>query len=222
MKAQPDSKFTLADVVIEPQLNLIHHGGESVKVERQVMLLLLYMVKHAGCVVTREDILSELWSDSFSNDEALTQAVSKLRKSLRDSPRKGEAIQTIRKVGYRLTAPVSVAQELPEIQNSDAQQSFFKRKPSFTQKWSWVAIALIGALTIINGLTLLSNESNAEPRMVRVRTVIPGIDTSDVELRSLENLGLDLANAVRIVDVPTSNLELSDLEQLVDLIKKMD
>jgi len=89
--------FRLADSIVKPQLNLIQRGHEFIQVERQVMLVLLFLSERVDQVVTREEILSALWSDSFSNDEALTQAVSKLRRSLGDSPTRSSAEKAITK-----------------------------------------------------------------------------------------------------------------------------
>ena len=70
------------------------------------MLLLVVLARHAEEAVTRADLFDELWADSVSGDEALTQAISKLRKALDDAGATASLIQTVRKVGYRLTEPV--------------------------------------------------------------------------------------------------------------------
>ena len=56
------------------------------------MLLLLLLVQKADRVLTREDILHTLWPDSDSNDEAITQAALKLRRTLGDCPKAGAII----------------------------------------------------------------------------------------------------------------------------------
>ncbi len=98
--------FMLAGATIVPMMNLVKREGKHVQVERQVMRLLLFLVKHENQTVTREYLLENLWDNQVPNDEALTQAMSKLRKALGDSAGQGRVIQTIRKVGYLLKGPV--------------------------------------------------------------------------------------------------------------------
>jgi DNA-binding winged helix-turn-helix (wHTH) protein len=181
--------FTVSGSTIEPQLNLIERSGRTVQVERQVMLVLLFLVERAGRVVTRDEILSALWSDSFSNDEALTQAVSKLRKALGDSAGESRTIQTIRKVGYLLIGPVSFPQRPQNGVRSVESAQGPTRGPRRTRNWSWAAIALVGTVTGMNALALYATKAKPVPRMV-ARTIIPGVDTSDVDLGTLADFRL--------------------------------
>lgn len=87
-----DRPFKIADVSVEPLLNQIERNGSIVRIERKVMLLLLLLVQKADRVLTREDILHTLWPDSDSNDEAITQAAFKLRRTLGDCPKAGAII----------------------------------------------------------------------------------------------------------------------------------
>ena len=161
----------LAEATIEPLLNLISHDGQHVQVERQVMLLLLFLVKNVDQVITRESLLKNLWENSESKDEALTQAVSKLRKALGDSPTDGRIIQTIRKVGYRLTGPVSYVHGSNSVK--EVQSPFFHRS---RKKWAGViAIMLFGIASLLNIVTLrVNNSGDADPtqRTKAVRIII--------------------------------------------------
>lgn len=226
--SQSGRPFSLSDSFIEPGLNLITRTSGSVQVERQVMLVLLFLVERADRVVTRDEILSALWSDSFSNDEALTQAVSKLRKALGDSAGESRTIQTIRKVGYRLIVPVSFDLASCDVSVPGEKQAVGQTLKRKTRNWSWVAIAIIGFVTTINALSLFAPEQNHAPRMVRVRTVIPGVDTTDVDLNLPEDLKSlsDLINggqqSLRIVDHSGSEIKDSDIEHLIALLSDID
>ena len=105
-----EKTFLLGDVLVEPMLNRISQGPCSVHVERQVMLLLVHLAKHSNEPVTREALYRAVWTQSEPNDEALTQAISKLRKALTDVGAEKGIVETIRKVGYRVTADVQSVQ----------------------------------------------------------------------------------------------------------------
>lgn len=82
---------------------------ELQRVEPKVAEVLVYLAGRAGQVVSREELLSAVWPGVVVGDDALTQAVIKLRKALGDDARRPVYIETLAKRGYRLIAPVSSA-----------------------------------------------------------------------------------------------------------------
>jgi Tol biopolymer transport system component/DNA-binding winged helix-turn-helix (wHTH) protein len=113
--ASPNSlngcEFRLREHLIRPELNRIEHGESSVTVEPRVMDVLVYLAEHAGKVVSREQMLDDLWGDAVVVEHALTRTISELRRLLGDNPEKPLYIETIRKRGYRLVAPVIVTSD---------------------------------------------------------------------------------------------------------------
>lgn len=71
------------------------------------MALLFCLADRAGGVVSRDEIIAEVWSGLAISDDALYNAFSQLRKGLADDPRSPRYIETIPKRGYRLMAPVT-------------------------------------------------------------------------------------------------------------------
>src|SRR5438132_9864662 len=68
--------------------------------------LLLYLLDHAGTLVTKEQLLDALWPDANVTDNALAQAVSELRDALGDAADAPQFIKTVARRGYRFIAPV--------------------------------------------------------------------------------------------------------------------
>ncbi len=99
--------FWIGDKYIEPGLNQITCEGKATQIEHQSMRVLEYLASNSGQAVSREEILEIVWAGTSPNDEGLTQAISKLRTVLGDNAKEAKYIQTIRKIGYRLIAPVS-------------------------------------------------------------------------------------------------------------------
>ncbi|MBK8165220.1 MAG: PD40 domain-containing protein [bacterium] len=71
------------------------------------MAVLVQLASRAGEVVTRSELLEAVWGETVVQEEALTQAVSQLRRALDDDPRAPSIIETIPKQGYRLLAAVT-------------------------------------------------------------------------------------------------------------------
>lgn len=89
-----------------PELNRLRDGNSVIQLEPKAALVLMYLVEHAGKLVTRQDLLQAAWPDVVVSDDALTQVIIKLRKALGDSSRDPRFIQTIPKRGYCLLADV--------------------------------------------------------------------------------------------------------------------
>jgi DNA-binding winged helix-turn-helix (wHTH) protein/Tfp pilus assembly protein PilF len=98
--------MNIGDWRIHPDTNEIARGDDVVRVEPKAMDVLVILARAGGSVVTREELLAAVWPGVVVGDEAITQAVIKLRRALRDDPRAPRYIATIPKRGYRLVARV--------------------------------------------------------------------------------------------------------------------
>ncbi|HTF43114.1 MAG TPA: winged helix-turn-helix domain-containing protein, partial [Terriglobales bacterium] len=89
----------------------LRRGGRPVKMREQSFRILIFLLDHAGEIVTREELRGVLWpSDTFVDfDHSLNTAVMKLRDALGDSADTPLYIETLPKRGYRFIAPVSPA-----------------------------------------------------------------------------------------------------------------
>lgn len=88
--------------------------GQPQHLEPKAVEVLAYLARHAGRVVSREELLAAAWPQVVVGDDALTQAIIKLRKAIGDDARHPRYIETISKRGYRLIAPVSPLAAAPD------------------------------------------------------------------------------------------------------------
>ena len=80
--------------------------GEEVKLTAKEFELLRVLVREAGNVVSREDLLKEVWeTDWFSSTKTIDMHMSWLRKKLGDNAQNPRYITTIRGVGFRFERP---------------------------------------------------------------------------------------------------------------------
>ena len=99
----------------------LRRGGTPVKLREQSFNILVFLLEHAGELVTREDLRRVLWpSDTFVDfDHSLNTAVMKLREALGDSADTPLYIETIPKRGYRFIAPVeAIGNDLVTSENT--------------------------------------------------------------------------------------------------------
>lgn len=102
-----DSDFQLGAWRVQPQLNRVACEQRSVRLEPKMMGVLVCLAKRSGEVVTKEQLVHEVWPDTFVTDDVLIRCISELRKAFGDSAGQPAVIETIPKKGYRLLIPVT-------------------------------------------------------------------------------------------------------------------
>ena len=95
-------------------------GGDSISLAPKVFDTLLMLVENAGRVMSNQKMLSEIWDDTFVEENNLAQNISILRKVLGDS-RGSRIIVTVPKFGYRFGAPVRNEEE--EVRPNRTEES---------------------------------------------------------------------------------------------------
>ena len=85
---------------------LLHRGDELISLPPKVAGTLLVLVRSAGRMVDKGDLMKAVWPDTFVEEGALTRNISLLRKTFGDTGDESVYIETIPKRGYRFVAPV--------------------------------------------------------------------------------------------------------------------
>ncbi len=117
------AEFRLGEWIVQPSLNTLvrapdlvrahdsdkldHQQPATRKLGHKVMAVLLCLAERPHELVTKDELFTRVWEGSFTTDEALSTVVYELRKALDDDARNPTYIDTIRKSGYRLIAPIS-------------------------------------------------------------------------------------------------------------------
>lgn len=101
------SSFGLGEWLVEPDLNRISRGTETVRLQAKVMELLVFLASRGSRLVTRREIFDGVWGTEFICDNTLTHAISELRTALDDDARDPRFIETIHRRGYRMPVPVT-------------------------------------------------------------------------------------------------------------------
>jgi two-component system OmpR family response regulator len=88
-------------VVIDEDAYTVTKDGTLVELSATEYRLLLFLMKNAGRVLTRWQILDHVWDYGFDGEPNIVESyVSQLRRKIDTSP--PTMIRTIRSVGYRL------------------------------------------------------------------------------------------------------------------------
>ncbi|MEF9971876.1 MAG: response regulator transcription factor, partial [Oscillospiraceae bacterium] len=99
---KPSQKLSAADILIDDEAHSVTAGGENISLTLKEYSLLLQLVQNKGRVLTRDALLQTIWGYNFDGE---TRTVDVHIRTLRNKLGKsGEAIETIRGVGYRIGA----------------------------------------------------------------------------------------------------------------------
>ncbi len=94
--------FYLGDLLVDPVKGRVTGQAGSVHLPSKGMEVLLVLASNAGSLVTREELLHNVWGAGHGSQEALSHAITGIRHALNDHADDPEYIQTLPKRGYRL------------------------------------------------------------------------------------------------------------------------
>ena len=78
--------------------------GEEVELPPKEFELLAYLIENAGRVLTRGQLIDEIWGSDYVGDtKTLDVHVRRLRTRIEADPKEPARIQTVRGVGYRFS-----------------------------------------------------------------------------------------------------------------------
>jgi TolB-like protein/DNA-binding winged helix-turn-helix (wHTH) protein len=91
----------------------LRRAGAPVALEPKVLDVLLHLVRQRERLVTKEELLREVWPGVHVSESTLTRAVSLARAALGESAAEPRAIETVPGRGYRWKAPIEVVEPAP-------------------------------------------------------------------------------------------------------------
>ncbi|MDB8412563.1 winged helix-turn-helix domain-containing protein, partial [Escherichia coli] len=89
--------------LVTPSINQISRNGRQLTLEPRLIDLLVFFAQHSGEVLSRDELIDNVWKRSIVTNHVVTQSISELRKSLKDNDEDSPVyIATVPKRGYKL------------------------------------------------------------------------------------------------------------------------
>ncbi len=96
----------VAELKIYPEQYEAYSGEVLLELTPKEFELLLYLAKHKGRVLTRDQLLSAVWNYDFAGDTRIVDVhISHLREKIEHNTKKPVYIKTIRGLGYKMEEP---------------------------------------------------------------------------------------------------------------------
>jgi class 3 adenylate cyclase len=101
------SQWLFESFRLDPLNACLWWGAEAVVLTPKTFDVLHYLVRHAGRLVTKDELLDAVWLETAVSDGVVRMAISALRKALDDTAQTPRFIATVPRRGYRFVAAVT-------------------------------------------------------------------------------------------------------------------
>lgn len=184
--------------VLDEQVAALRVGDAVVELDRSSYDVLLALLRHAGEVVTKDELLEVGWPGRVVSENSLAKAVSRLRRALGED---AAALRAVHGYGYRLATPVRFDALAPDTVSAHPHEAArLQAGDALPHRPGWRLLRRLGEGSA--GVTFLAGNEHGETRAVKLAAGESG-------LRSLKR-EIALTRYIRAVkaDVPDIALVL--------------
>lgn len=178
LAASPD--FQLGPLLIQPSTLQVQAGETGRTIEPRVMQVLVALAGSRGSVVSRDSLVDACWGGRAVSEDAINRSIAKVR-------RLGEEfdafeIETIPRVGYRLTAP------------DDAKRP--ARRPIRSRRMLWVGLGILLIAMLAAG-AIWYRWNGSAPQQPKVAVLPFTVLNSDPDTRNFaDGIAATIGNAL--------------------------
>ena len=101
--------YRFESCVLDTATQQLSRDGVPVHAEPQVLAVLEYLISRPDRVVSKIELLDEVWGDRFVSESALTSRIKLARKACGDNGRDQRIVKTVHGRGYRFVAELGAA-----------------------------------------------------------------------------------------------------------------
>lgn len=112
---KPEGILQFGEFEIDALARTLRRNQEVVTLSRRAFEVLLYLAQNPGRVIPRDELLKNVWSDTFVDESSLAQSMSVLRRALDEKRGDNSYIVTLPGRGYQFVAPVTVVAPVIEV-----------------------------------------------------------------------------------------------------------
>ena len=107
LSSHRESVYRFGEFCLDPVKRVLTRGGESVPLTPKRFDILLLLVRHRDRVLDKDELMKEVWQETFVEETNLTHNISVLRKALGEKAGEHRFIVTVPGHGYRFVAYVN-------------------------------------------------------------------------------------------------------------------
>ena len=139
-----------------PTEQIIDDGTTKRNLEPLVFNILLYFILNNERIITRQELVDNVWKQNYVDDNAINRAISELRKALKSDKQIGHVVKTHYRTGYSFILPIELIYYQPKpavqlesalnknVENETIEIGFIsKYLAPYTKKYSYFLLFFI-------------------------------------------------------------------------------
>jgi pimeloyl-ACP methyl ester carboxylesterase/DNA-binding winged helix-turn-helix (wHTH) protein len=115
--------YAFGEYELDTRLQELRHAGRPVHVEPQTFQVLAHLLAHRDRVVTKDELLDDIWGHRFIAPTTLSTRIKQARQAVGDDGATQAVIRTVRGRGFRIVADVEQRGGRPAVGESDASET---------------------------------------------------------------------------------------------------
>lgn len=115
-------KYSFAGLEMDCGRFVLTRDGQDVPVEPQVFDILKLLAEHAGEVVSKDEMIAEVWGGRIVSDATISARINAARMAVGDNGKDQGVIRTVPRRGFTLVATVEAASDAPAAETAPAKE----------------------------------------------------------------------------------------------------
>lgn len=133
----------------------LRHNGAAQHVEPKVFDFIHFLIQHTDRVLTREEIIKEIWQGRIISDTTISSCVKSARKALGDNGEHQRYIKTTRGRGFQFVGNVDI-----NLDDRITKKKSKPRYPSTITNKTMITSSIICGLIFVVGLLVYNQSQN--------------------------------------------------------------
>ncbi len=122
--------WLFGDLRLDPEHFQLCRAGNPVRVEPQVLSLLIHLVRHRNCMVTKDELVAAVWQGRAVSDASISSRIRSARQAVGDDGVQQAIIRTVHGRGFRFVAEVTSPPAQASNATGDSPHGHLTGRPS--------------------------------------------------------------------------------------------
>ena len=182
------SAYRFGDFTLDTSRAALLHDDDEIPLRPQSFEVLHHLVANHGRLITKDELLEEVWRGRAVTDDSLTQCLIDIRRAIGDDDR--SLVRTVPRRGYIFEAPVTVAGS--DLPRTDATTVFN------AGRWRLIAASAALAIALLIWVFGAGPERSGQSIIENSIAVLPLVDMSASQDQQYlgEGIAEDILNAL--------------------------
>ena len=169
-------RYEFGSFALDPGKRLLLREGEPVPLAPKVLEILQLLIENRGRVLTKDELLEQVWNDTIGGGGGLTRNVSILRKALGERPDEHQYIVTVPGRGYQFVADVHERRDNEKRSGVDEPADLVRelqpKRAFLARRWLILSGLVVSGVAIIAYLLVPHQVNTARPEIKSI-AVLP-------------------------------------------------